>query len=92
LTSAVNALPGSPNATTIGQPNGTPLKRHRFLKLVVACKCPQYLPGKPNATVYGLFNDVLKYSASTTLAFPMHSKCINVLSSWPNTTASGQLN
>ena len=34
LASAVNALPGSPNATTTGQPNGTPLKWHRLSSLL----------------------------------------------------------
>ncbi|KAL1691866.1 hypothetical protein GGG16DRAFT_112789 [Schizophyllum commune] len=84
LASAVNGLPGSPNATTIGLPNGLVV-----VKKAVACKCPQYLPRTPNATAYGLFNDYLGIILDLTKL----RKCINVLTpSGPNTTAIGLLN
>ncbi|KAI5825933.1 hypothetical protein K523DRAFT_355597 [Schizophyllum commune Tattone D] len=84
LASAVNALPGSPTATTTGRPNGLVV-----VKKAVACKCPQYLPRTPNATAYGLFNDYLGIILDLTKL----RKCINVLTpSGPNTTAIGFLN
>ncbi|KAL1756681.1 hypothetical protein FB107DRAFT_273682 [Schizophyllum commune] len=84
LASAIDALPGSPNATITGQPNGLVV-----VKKAVACKCRQYLPRTPNATAYGLFNDYL----GIILDLAMLRKCINVSTSGgPNTTAIGLLN
>ncbi|KAL1736665.1 hypothetical protein EV714DRAFT_266621 [Schizophyllum commune] len=62
------------------------------VKLVMACKCRQYLPRSPHATASGLLNDISKYVAGNFLDLTMHSKCINAFSSWPNATANGNLN
>ena len=91
LASAVNALPGSHNATTTGQPNGTPLKWHHLssfltfttglvvVKKAVACKCRQYLPRTPNATAYGLFNGAPPASCACIRHSPVLSDYLGII-------------
>ncbi|KAL1710212.1 hypothetical protein EV121DRAFT_285879 [Schizophyllum commune] len=86
---AVNALPGSPNVTTTGQPND--------LLDVKMAPCSQWLASASNVPR----GDPMPLHTGSSMVLPQHHpldlamlrKCINVFtSSGPNTTAIGLLN